>query len=150
MGLTHIGGQLDVVFTQLCQHVFRRHEVGVVVQQALQFLDVADGADRGAPQLAYTLGNGIGGRVDLVSLLVEQQVEITEMRAGHVPVEILGLHVDGEGVCEQRVHFGCNIDTGLFAQCRRCPQIGLSAFLGGFQVFHGGSSWQRLIGINVS
>jgi hypothetical protein len=54
---------------------------------------MADGTQRGAADLAYPLGNGIGRRKNLLALLVQQQVVIPEMRPGHMPMEVLGLQV---------------------------------------------------------
>ena len=40
--------------------------------------------------LAYPLGDCIGHCEQLIGLFVQQQMVVTEVRATHVPVEILG------------------------------------------------------------
>ena len=82
---------------------------GVVVRDTLQVRDLADGADRGAADLAHALGNGVGHGEDLIAVLVEQQMVIAEMRPAHVPVEILRLEVQREHVGQQRVERARNI-----------------------------------------
>ena len=46
--------------------------------------------------------NGIDGGENLIPLLAEQQVMVAAVRAGGVPMEILGLNVEREHVGEQR------------------------------------------------
>jgi hypothetical protein len=58
----------------------RRDERGVVVENALQAADMADGPDRGAANLADALCRGIRGGQDLRRLIVEEQMIVTEMR----------------------------------------------------------------------
>ena len=65
----------------------------VLVGDALQAGDMADRAQGRAADLAYALGDGVGGGENLFALLVEQQVIIAEVRPGYVPVEILRFHV---------------------------------------------------------
>ena len=60
---------------------------------------MTDGTKRGCTELAHPFGNRIRCRVDVVRALVEQKMVITEMRAGNVPMEILGLQVERE--CRQ-------------------------------------------------
>ena len=55
-----------------------------------------------AAELAGAFGHGVGHGEDLVGLLVEQEMEVAEVRPGHVPVEVLGLKVEREGVGEER------------------------------------------------
>src|ERR1019366_4857730 len=66
------GRQLPVVVTQLGEHVLRRDEIGIVVQDALQPADVPDRAQGRAADLANTLGQRIRGGEDLVGMLVEE------------------------------------------------------------------------------
>jgi hypothetical protein len=102
MGLPHVGGELPVVVAELGKHCRRRDELGVVVEQPLQPADMADRPQRRTADLAHALGDGVGRGEDLVALLVEQQVIIAEVRTGHVPVEVLCLHVEGKYVGQQR------------------------------------------------
>src|SRR5882757_8870123 len=94
--------QLQVVVAQLGQHVQRRDIVRVVVEHALLARDLADGAQRGAADLAHALGDVVGRGKNLLGLLVEQQVVIPEMRPRHMPVEVLRLDVQGEKIGQQR------------------------------------------------
>src|SRR5262245_50383427 len=85
--------ELLVVVTQLGEHVVGRDEVGVVVENALQAGDMADRAQCGAADLADALGERVGGGEDLITLLIEQQMVVAEVRPGNVPVKVLGLQV---------------------------------------------------------
>src|SRR5689334_20128754 len=64
---------------------------------------MADGAQRGAADLPHPLGDVIDHREQLVSMLIEKEVVVTEVRATHVPVEVLGLDIDREHVGHQGV-----------------------------------------------
>jgi hypothetical protein len=66
--------------------------------------DVADRAQGYAADLAHALGEFVGGGENLLGLLVEQQMIVAEVRARHVPMEVLGLHVEGECIGQQPVH----------------------------------------------
>ena len=137
--LAQAADEILVVVAQLGQHVLRRHVVGVVVLDALQARDLADGVQRGAADLADALGHRVGHGEDLIALLVEQQVVVAEMRAAHVPVEVLGLEVDGEGVGEQRVERAGQIADGIGVVDARCLQRRFAA-LGSFaHIAHGES-----------
>ena len=118
-----------VVVAQLGQHVERVDEVGVVVGDALQPRDMADRAERRAADLAHALGDVVGDGEDLVGLLVEEQVVVAEMRPAHVPMEILGLEVEREGVGEQRVERAGDVAAGIVAEIGRRVQRRLAALL---------------------
>src|SRR5882757_6485599 len=94
----HVGCELPVVVSKLSEHTGRRHEFGIIVEQALQTTDLADGAQCRPIDLAHALGDWIGRREDLCALLVEKEVVVPEVRARHVPVEVLGLNIEGEHV----------------------------------------------------
>ena len=131
--------EILVVVAQLRQHVLRRHVGGVVVLDALQARDLADRVQRDAADLAHALGQRVGHGEDLIALLVEQQVVVAEMRPAHVPVEVLGLEVDGEGVGEQRVERAGQIADGIGVVDARCLQRRFAA-LGSFaHIAHGES-----------
>ena len=76
-----LGDELAVVLGELGQHVLGIDVVGVVVGDALHAGDLADRVQRHAADLAGALGHRVGHREDLVGLLVEQQVEVAEVRA---------------------------------------------------------------------
>src|SRR5262245_56923047 len=70
----------------------------------------------GATDLAHAFGDRIGGGEDLGRLLVEEQMVGAKMRAAHVPMEILGLDVEREGVGQQGVESGGNLAHGGLAE----------------------------------
>ena len=123
----HGGDALAVVLGELGQHVLRVDVVGVVVGDALLAGDLADRVQRGAADLAGALGHRVGHGEDLVGLLVEQQVEVAEVRPRHVPVEVLGLEIEREGVGEERGEAGGDVahrlvaEVGAGAQARLAP-----------------------------
>ncbi len=80
------------------QHVARRHEILVVVLDLRELGDLADGAQRDAADLADPLGQIVDRTENLVALFIEHQMIITEMPAADMPVEVLGLDVEREGV----------------------------------------------------
>src|SRR4029077_1868771 len=98
------------------QHVLRAHILGVVVQNALQAGDVADGTDGGASDLPRPCGDGVGGSEYLIALLVQQEVIVAEVRTRHVPVKILGLQVQREEIGEQLGESAGNIPGGVSRQ----------------------------------
>src|SRR5215469_18202549 len=81
VGFAQARRQLLVVVAQFGKHIQRRDEVGVVVQHTLQAGDVADRAQRGAADLAHALGDVVGGRENLLALLVEEEMVVAEVRA---------------------------------------------------------------------
>src|ERR1700704_2960392 len=98
------GGEFLVVLAHFGEHVLRLDIVDIVVLHALYAADMPDGLKRGSTDLAYPLGDGIGHREQLIRLLIEQQMVITEVRATHVPVEILGFHIEREYVGQDGIH----------------------------------------------
>jgi hypothetical protein len=126
-----------VVLAQLREHVERIDVVGVVVRDALGAGDVADRAQRRAADLADALRGGVGHRVELVRLLVEQQVIVAEVRAAHVPVEVLGLEVEREHVGEDAVQCAGDILDGGGGQVGGGGQGRLAADRR-FVLLHGG------------
>src|SRR6185437_13193888 len=140
VGAAHAGDQCLVVLAQFAQHVLRRHEVGVVVLDALQASDMADRAQRGAAQLAGALGQFVGHFENLLRLLVQQQVIVAEMRSADMPVEILGLQVKGKDVGQECVERAGNVAAGIVAQAGGRGERGFAAAFGSDGVRHDGSS----------
>ena len=66
--------------------------------------------------LAHRFGEPIDGGEDRVGLLVQQQMVIMEMPAADVPVKILGLQVEREGVGQKRVERARDLVSPGFAQ----------------------------------
>ena len=115
----------------------RRHELGVVILDGLKLGDMADRAERRATDLADPLGHIVGRAVDVRGLFVEQKVVIAEMRPAHVPVKILGLEVEREGVCQQAVErggdglHGSGVEIGRGIELRGLARLELGHFVHG-------------------
>ena len=60
---------------------------------------------RGSANLAGPLGDIVRHREDLLRLLVQQEVVITEVSTAHMPMKILGFHVEGKHVGKQVPYF---------------------------------------------
>ena len=58
--------------------------------------------ERGSAHLARSLRGVVRHGEDLLGVLVEEQVLITKVASGHVPVEILRLHIKREHIGKQR------------------------------------------------
>ena len=93
--------ELQVIVSELREHVERRHVVGVVVQDALLAADLANRSDRRAADLARPLCDVVGCFENLRSLLVEQKVVVAEVRTRYVPVEVLRFDVQREEIGEE-------------------------------------------------
>jgi hypothetical protein len=111
--------QLLVVVAQFGQHVERRNESGVVVEDALQAADLADRPQSHAPDFSNPLRDRIRGSEDLIALLIQEQVIVAKVRTRHVPMEILCLQVQCEHVREQQVERGGDLLHRLRLQVRR-------------------------------
>ncbi len=77
---------------------------------------MADRANRVASDLADALRDRVGHRVNLVGLLIEQQVVVAEVRSAHVPMKILGLHVQREYVGQDCVQASGYVLRRLLAE----------------------------------
>ena len=80
-----------IVRVEFQKHVAGRDELLIVVRNALQLGNVTDGANGGASDLAYALGDVVRDGEDLFTLLIEKKMVVAEMRTAHVPMEVLGL-----------------------------------------------------------
>ncbi len=83
--------------------------VSVVVGDALETGDVADRPDGGATDLTCSLGDVVGHGEELVAVIVEEEMIVAEVRAAHVPVEVLGLDVEREGIGQEGVESGGDV-----------------------------------------
>jgi len=113
VGGAHAGDEGFFVVVEFGEHVCGGDEFGVVIGDALNAGNVADGADRGAADFANALGDFVGAFEELVGVIVEKQVVVAEVRSGHVPMEIFGFHVDGEDIGEDRVESGGDVFYGF-------------------------------------
>jgi hypothetical protein len=109
VGFAKARGESLAVLTQFSQHVLRFDILCIVVRYALQASDMANGPERGTPDLPDALGDGVGHGEKLVTLFVEQQMIVAEVWPAHVPVEVLGLEVKRERVRQDRIHGACDI-----------------------------------------
>ena len=87
---------------------------------------MSDRSQGGSAQLADALGDGIGHRIDLVGLLVQQQVIVAKMRPAHVPVKVLGLQIERKDVRQDGVHGPGNVLGRVGFQVGRGGQRGLA------------------------
>src|SRR5947208_8279538 len=109
----HVADVRLVIVHQLEQHVDRRYVILIVVLDPLQLGDVADRPDRGAADPAHPFGQNVDAVFQLAGLLVEQKVVVAEMRAAHVPMEVLGLEIEREGIGQERVERRRYLANGL-------------------------------------
>jgi len=65
----------------------------IVVRDALKTRDLPDRANGCPAYLPRALGNGIRHRENLLTLVIEHQVIIAEMRPGHVPMKVFRFEV---------------------------------------------------------
>ena len=108
MRVAHEAGQPLVVATQLGEHQGRRDKIGVIAGEPRQADDVLHRSERAAADFADTLGNGVS-----IRLLVQKHVIVAKVRAGHVPVKVLGLEIECEHVRQERVEGRCDLCRAL-------------------------------------
>ena len=109
----HRLGDPLVVGHQLTDHVERRDILVVVVVDALMPGDIADRAERQPADLAHALGDVIGHADDLFALLVKEKMIVAEVRSTDVPMKVLGLEIERQGVGEDAVQRGGNLCDGF-------------------------------------
>src|SRR5258708_33280918 len=80
---------------------------------------MADRAQGGAADLADRLGDVVGGRENLLGLLVEEEMIVAEVGARYMPMEILGLQVKRKHVGEQNIERAGDLRHGVGAQVGR-------------------------------
>jgi hypothetical protein len=98
--------EFAVVGAKIGEHFVRREGFFVIVFETLVPGNIADGTERCGAELAGTLGDVVGHGEDLIGVLVEQEMVIAKISAGHVPMEIFCFHVEGKRVGEQMTEFG--------------------------------------------
>src|SRR6516165_7463437 len=86
---------------------------------------------RQAANFAHALGYLVGGREDLIGLLVEQQMIVAEMRTADMPMEILGLEIKRKRIRKQGVERTRDIAARIRAEIGWCLERRLAAFLYG-------------------
>src|SRR5260370_23041592 len=89
MHLAHVLRQGRIVVPEFSYHVERLNVFSIVIHDALKTRNLPDGADGCASQFPRSLSNGIRHGEKLVALIIEHQMIVPEMRARHVPVEVL-------------------------------------------------------------
>src|SRR3954451_22409464 len=85
----HAQDQALLVFVKLTQHVFRCHVVRIIIRNALQTSNMPNRTNRRSANFADTFSNVVGHGKDLISVLIEQKMIITEVRSTHMPMKIL-------------------------------------------------------------
>src|ERR1700722_7574978 len=93
--------QALVVVAQLRKHVLWIDIVSVIVEKGLTPGDVSDRAQTRPADLSRTFGDRVGHGENLVAVLIQKQMVVAEMRAAHVPMEVLGLHIEREDIGQQ-------------------------------------------------
>jgi len=93
------GGDL-VAFDQLGHHVFPLRHAGFFLDRG-ELAELAVGARGEHVEDADALGHFVGGQPEGVVLHLEHGVEAVELRARHVPMEIVRLQVQRIGVREE-------------------------------------------------
>src|SRR4029453_16626761 len=92
----------------------------IVIEHALSAGDMPDRLECWSADFSNSLRDWISHREKLLSVLVEEQMVIAEVRTTHVPVEIFGFQVEREHVSENGIHCSCDIPG------RRSREIGRS------------------------
>ena len=113
-----------VVIHQLAQHVARPNVTLVVVGDRLQLADMPNRAQRQPADLAHPFRQFVRAGEDLVGLFVQHQVVVAEVRPADVPMEILGLEIEREGVGQQTVQRLRNLGDGLLGKIGRRVEFG--------------------------
>jgi hypothetical protein len=114
-----------VVFHELTEHVDRIDVGRIVLGDPREAHDLADGADRHRAELPDSLGQDIDHRKELIGLLVEQKMVVTEMLPRHMPVEVLCLEIEGSRIRNERIHNFGDRFSGRLAEIVRRPQLGM-------------------------
>jgi hypothetical protein len=109
--LSHV----PIVLHEPLQHFTRLHEVIIVILNGLQLTDMADTADGRAPDTTHALSHDVYGFKNGLTLLVEEQVIIAEVRTGEVPVEVLRLDIERDASAMK----------GLTASVTACASCGV-------------------------
>src|SRR5712692_8667065 len=72
-----------------------------------------DRTDCRSADFAHTFGHGIGCGKYLVSLLIQEQMVVSKMRASDVPVESLRLKIKRKHIGQRRIECCRNVAHGL-------------------------------------
>src|SRR5579862_8280513 len=134
--------QFAIVGQQLGQHVPGGDKFRVVVAQTLVAGDIANGMQSGSANLAGTLGDDVGHGENLTGILVEEQMIIAKMPAAHVPVEVLRLQIEGEGVGEELAQVRGNLGDRTAGKAGGAFQGVVHRFCQICSVPHGSSRWR--------
>src|ERR1700733_7950102 len=103
MRLAHVARQYRIVISKLSDHVERLNVLSIVVRDTLKPRYLPDRANGCAAEFSSSFSNGIRHGEYLVALVVEHQMIIAEMRARHMPVEILGFEVQRKRVRKKQL-----------------------------------------------
>jgi hypothetical protein len=98
MCLAHLRDKLLVVVSQLRKHICSGHELRIVIQDALETVNVAYRVQCGATNLADAFCDWVGDREELGGLLIQKKMIVAEVRARHMPMEIFSLEIQSKHV----------------------------------------------------
>src|SRR5260370_1356898 len=93
MHLAHVLRQYRIVVPEFSYHVERLNVFSIVVHDALKTRNLPDGANGCASKLPCSLSNSIRHGENLVALIIEHQMIVPEMRAGHMPMDVFALYL---------------------------------------------------------
>ena len=65
--------------------------------------DIPNRPQGNVSKLANTLCNDVAHREDLLTLIIQQQMIVAEVRTSHVPMKIFSFHIEREGVGDDLV-----------------------------------------------
>src|SRR5258707_5638407 len=122
MHFAHVLRQYRIVVPEFSYHVERLNVFSIVVHDALKTRNLPDGANGCASKLPCSLSNSIRHGENLVALIIEHQMIVPEMRAGHMPMEVLGFEVQRKHVREKQLQCSRNVMNRFFRKGRRSSE----------------------------
>jgi len=99
MRLAQVSAEFLIVGEQLPEHRLSRKRRIVAILQTLVTRDVANRPQGHAAKLSDPLRDVVSHGENLVAVVVQQEVIVAEMRSGHMPVKVLGFHIEREDIC---------------------------------------------------
>src|ERR1700682_1861333 len=123
MRLAHVLRQYRIIVPKFSYHVERLDIFGIVVRDTLKAGDLSDRANGGAAYLPGSFSNGIRHGEYLVTLVIQHQMILSEVRAGHMPVKVFGFEVQRKRVREKQLQrFRDVVNRVLGESCRNREQ----------------------------
>jgi len=88
VSFAHARREFLVVVSQFSQHVQRFDVFPIVIGHPLKASNVTNRPQRRTADFTDAFRNGIGHRVDVIGLFIQQQMVVAEVRPAHVPMEV--------------------------------------------------------------